>query len=130
MPKVEIIGYIAAILSAICFVPQAIRVIQTKDTNAISFWMYLLSLLSVIFWLIYGLMLSSWPIILKNVLVIILSGVILVLKTADLFKFSKKSKKNPQLYQNWILKIWSKFYVRFKPNFKKSITFLSFGYEK
>jgi len=93
MPKVEIIGYIAAILSAICFVPQAIRVIQTKDTNAISFWMYLLSLLSVIFWLIYGLMLSSWPIILKNVLVIILSGVILVLKTADLFKFSKKSKK-------------------------------------
>ncbi|MES2677582.1 MAG: SemiSWEET transporter [Pseudomonadota bacterium] len=86
MPTVEIVGYIAAILSAICFVPQAIRVIQTKDTHAISFWMYLLSMLSVICWLIYGLMLSSLPIILKNILVIILSGIILALKTRDLLR--------------------------------------------
>jgi MtN3 and saliva related transmembrane protein len=86
MLAAEIVGYIAAILSAICFIPQAIRVIQTKDTNAISFWMYLLSVLSVICWLIYGLMLSSMPIILKNILVIILSGIILILKTRDLIR--------------------------------------------
>lgn len=90
MPAFEIVGYIAAILSTICFVPQAIRVIQTKDTNAISFWMYFISLLSVIFWLIYGLMLSSAPIILKNVLVILLSGIIFVIKTRDLLKSKKK----------------------------------------
>ena len=94
MPTVEIVGYIAAILSAICFIPQAIRVIKTKDTNAISFWMYLLSLLSVVFWLIYGLMLSSWPIILKNILVIIVSGIILVLKTRDLIRQKKAIKIN------------------------------------
>ncbi len=88
---VEIVGYIAAILSAICFVPQAFRVIQTKDTHAISFWMYFLSLLSVICWLIYGLMLSSIPIILKNILVIILSGIILILKTRDLIRNKKKN---------------------------------------
>lgn len=86
MPTSEIIGFIAATLSAICFIPQAIRVIKTKDTNAISFWMYFLSLLSVIFWLIYGLMLFSWPIIMKNILVIIFSGIILFLKTKDLLK--------------------------------------------
>ena len=94
MPTVEIVGYIAAILSSICFIPQAIRVIKTKDTNAISFWMYLLSLLSVVFWLIYGLMLSSWPIILKNILVIIVSGIILVLKTRDLIRQKKAIKIN------------------------------------
>jgi MtN3 and saliva related transmembrane protein len=93
MPTSEIVGFIAAALSAICFVPQAVRVIQTKDTNAISFWMYLLSLLSVICWLIYGLMLSSVPIILKNILVIILSGIILILKTRDLIKVKKDSAK-------------------------------------
>lgn len=90
MPALEIVGYIAATLSIICFVPQAIRVIKTKDTNAISFWMYFISLLSVIFWLIYGLMLSSAPIILKNVLVIFLSGIIFVIKTRDLMKKKKK----------------------------------------
>ncbi|MCE3255024.1 MAG: MtN3/saliva-related transrane protein conserved region [Rickettsiaceae bacterium] len=96
MSLVEVIGYIAAILSVICFVPQAVRVIQTKDTNALSFWMYFLSLLSVIFWLIYGLLSDSMPIILKNILVIILSGIILILKTRDLIKNKKQSKdKNP-----------------------------------
>jgi len=90
MPALEIVGYIAATLSIICFVPQAIRVIKTRDTNAISFWMYFISLLSVIFWLIYGLMLSSVPIILKNVLVIFLSGIIFVIKTRDLMKKKKK----------------------------------------
>ena len=36
MPTVDIIGYIAAILSAICFVPQAIRAIQKTPTHFLS----------------------------------------------------------------------------------------------
>jgi MtN3 and saliva related transmembrane protein len=100
MDLIDIIGFIAAALSAICFVPQAIRAIQTKDTHAISFWMYLLSLLSVIFWLIYGIMLSSAPIIMKNILVIILSGVILALKTKDLLKTKNKKPNKNKLKQN------------------------------
>jgi len=91
MHLADIIGYIAAILSVICFIPQAIRVIQTKDTNAISFWMYFLFLLSVIFWLIYGLMMSSFPIILKNILVIIFVGIILSMKIRGLRKNKKAS---------------------------------------
>ncbi len=86
MLTVDTVGYIAAILSVICFIPQGIRIVQTKDTNAISFWMYFLFLLSVIFWLIYGLMLSSAPIIVKNIIVIALSGIILILKTRDLIR--------------------------------------------
>ena len=92
MPLYEIVGYIAAILSAICFIPQAARVIVTKDTHAISFWMYLLSMLSVICWLIYGVLLSSIPIILKNILVIILSGIILYIKTVHLIKGKKERR--------------------------------------
>ena len=78
MPVVEIVGYIAAMLSVICFIPQAIKILLTKDTNAISFWMYFLFLLSVIFWLIYGLMLGSLP--------IIFAGIILGLKIKDLMR--------------------------------------------
>ncbi len=86
MPVVEIVGYIAATLSVICFIPQAIKILLTKDTNAISFWMYFLFLLSVIFWLIYGLMLGSLPIIFKNIFVIIFAGIILGLKIKDLMR--------------------------------------------
>ena len=86
MRLVEIFGYLAAILSVICFIPQAIRIIATRDTNAISFWMYFLFLLSVISWLIYGLMLDSLPIILKNIFVIIFAGIILGLKIKDLIR--------------------------------------------
>jgi len=86
MPVVEIVGYIAAMLSVICFIPQAIKILLTKDTNAISFWMYFLFLLSVIFWLIYGLMLGSLPIIFKNIFVIIFVGIILGLKIKDLMR--------------------------------------------
>ena len=86
MPVVEIVGYIAAMLSVICFIPQAIKILLTKDTNAISFWMYFLFLLSVIFWLIYGLMLGSLPIIFKNIFVIIFAGIILGLKIKDLMR--------------------------------------------
>ena len=86
MPTAEIIGFIAAILSVICFIPQAMRIIKTKDTNAISFWMYFIFLLSVIFWLIYGIMMTSYPIIFKNIFVILLAGTILLLKIKDLLK--------------------------------------------
>jgi MtN3 and saliva related transmembrane protein len=88
MPTSEIIGFIATFLSVICFIPQAIKTIKTKDTEAISFWMYLLFLLSVIFWLIYGFMVSSLSIIVKNILVIILSSIILYLKIRNLLKKS------------------------------------------
>lgn len=86
----EFFGYMAAFLNAIALVPQAIRIIKTKDTNAISFWMYFLSTLSVACWLIYGLLLSSIPIIIKNILVILLSLIILYYKTRDIINFKKK----------------------------------------
>ena len=93
MPTSEIIGFIATALSVICFIPQAIKTIKTRDTEAISFWMYLLFLLSVIFWLIYGFMVSSMPIIIKNILVIILSGIILYLKIRNLIEKNNSPQK-------------------------------------
>jgi MtN3 and saliva related transmembrane protein len=82
----DTVAYIAAFFTTLGYVPQAIKTIKTKDTKAISFWMYLLSLIGVIFWLIFGLMISNYPIILKNVLLIILGGIILAIKTIHIFR--------------------------------------------
>lgn len=100
MTNANIIASIAAFFTMIAYVPQAIKTIKTRDTKAISFWMYLCSIIGVIFWLIFGIMVGNVPIICKNIAVIILGGIILYIKVYNIFYkneekiFTKKIKKN------------------------------------
>ena len=74
------LGYIAATLTTVAFVPQVWRTLRTRDTRALSLGMYLIFTVGIAFWLGYGLVLGSWPIILSNSLTLVLAGIILVLK--------------------------------------------------
>ena len=73
-------GFVAAALTTFAFVPQTIRTIRTKDTRGISLWMYLTFTVGVVFWLGYGLVLMSWPMIIANVVTLLLSLTVLSLK--------------------------------------------------
>ena len=86
MSNPDIIASIAAFFTMIGYLPQAIKTIKTRDTKAISFWMYFFTLIGVIFWLIFGLMIGNAPIIAKNIVVIILGGIILAIKTIHIFR--------------------------------------------
>ena len=55
------VGYIAAFLGTICWLPQAWKVWATRDTSSLSLWSNLLILATVSLWLIYGVMISDWP---------------------------------------------------------------------
>ena len=74
------LGYIAAALTTLAFVPQAWRTLRTRDTRALSLLMYLVLTVGIAFWLAYGLVLGSWPIIVSNALTLLLAGTILALK--------------------------------------------------
>ncbi len=74
---------IAAILTTISFLPQALHVIKTRDTDAISLTMYAMFVTGVGFWEIFGLMTMQWPIIIANVITLGLAGTILTLKIRD-----------------------------------------------
>ena len=74
------LGYIAATLTTVAFVPQAWRALRTRDTRALSLLMYLVFTVGIAFWLAYGLVLGSWPIIVSNALTLLLAGTILALK--------------------------------------------------
>ena len=76
----DLIGYCAATLTTIAFVPQTIKTIRSRDTRAISFWMYAAFTTGIAFWFVYGLMLGSWPIILSNAVTFLLAITILVMK--------------------------------------------------
>jgi MtN3 and saliva related transmembrane protein len=78
--KFDLLGYVAAVLTAGAFVPQAVKTIRSRDTRAISLWMYVVFTTGVGFWLAYGLALESLPIILANSLTFLLAATILALK--------------------------------------------------
>ena len=76
----EWVGFVAAALTTFSFIPQAIRTIRTKETHGISLGMYVMFTVGIAFWLAYGLVLMSWPMILSNIVTLALSGTILALK--------------------------------------------------
>ena len=77
---IEIIGMLAAILGTICWLPQALKTILTKDTSGLSLWTNSLLFMAVILWLTYGLAIGSWPLILGNIVNTMLVGTIGMLK--------------------------------------------------
>lgn len=74
------IGYIAATLTTLSFVPQAVKTIGSKDTRGVSLSMYAVFTVGVAFWLGYGIVLGSWPMILSNIVTFALAATILGLK--------------------------------------------------
>lgn len=77
---IEWIGGLAAFLTTVSWLPQAARTIRTRQTRDISLWAQVLLFLGIIFWLIYGFYITSWPLIGSNVVTIVLVGSILFLK--------------------------------------------------
>lgn len=76
----EWIGYVAATLTTLSFVPQAAKTIRSRDTSGISLGMYVVFTIGVAAWFGYGLVLSSWPMIVSNLVTLGLSLTILVMK--------------------------------------------------
>ena len=76
----ELIGYLAATLTTASFVPQAWHTFRTKDVRGISLGMYGAFTVGVALWLVYGLLLAAWPIVVANAITLSLAGLILTMK--------------------------------------------------
>jgi MtN3 and saliva related transmembrane protein len=76
----ELIGYMAATLTTVSFVPQALHSFKTKDVSGISLGMYSIFTLGIALWLVYGLLISAWPIVIANIITLALASLILALK--------------------------------------------------
>lgn len=82
----DLLGTLAAILTTASFLPQAIRVIRTNDTAAISLAMYLMFTAGVGLWFAYGVAIGSLPVIVANSVTFALAAVILVQKIRHLLR--------------------------------------------
>ncbi len=75
-----VIGFAAAAASTSSFVPQAWKIIKTRETAGISVITYLITVAGFALWLGYGIMLDKWPLILTNGICLVLSAFILMMK--------------------------------------------------
>lgn len=80
MNIVTLIGALAAILSTTSFMPQAVKIIRTRDTSAISTGMYIVTVLGFVFWTTYGVLSKAWPVAASNSICLVLSLFILTMK--------------------------------------------------
>jgi MtN3 and saliva related transmembrane protein len=77
---IQLIGFAAASLTTLCWLPQAVKLIRTRETRAISLVTQIVFVTGIGLWLIYGLMLADLPLIAANGVSLVLAGVILALK--------------------------------------------------
>ena len=74
------VGYFAAFCTTVAFLPQVIKAWTTKSTKDISLQMFLLIIVGVVSWLIYGILISSWPVIIANFVSLFFAISILIAK--------------------------------------------------
>ena len=74
------IGYVAGALTTLSFLPQVIKVFRTKCASDLSLGMFVAFCIGVFLWLVYGIVLWSWPIIVTNFATLLLAGTVLLLK--------------------------------------------------
>ena len=80
MQLADWIGTVAATLTTASFVPQVLHTFRTKDVSGISLGMYSAFTVGVGLWLVYGLLLDAWPIVIANAITVSLATCILVMK--------------------------------------------------
>ena len=76
----DLTGYAAAALTTFSFVPQAWLTFRTRDVSGISLGMYSVFTTGIALWLLYGLLVAAWPIVLANAVTLALASAILVMK--------------------------------------------------
>ena len=78
--NVEFFGYFAAVLTTVAFLPQLIKTINTKKADDVSLVTLIMFICGVGSWIIYGYKISSFPIVMANVITLLLNLLILISK--------------------------------------------------
>lgn len=80
MALTDLIGFFAAILGTLCWFPQLLKTLRSREARDLSLGTNLMLLFTVSLWLVYGILLGEWPMILANVLSMCCVGAIVFAK--------------------------------------------------
>ena len=72
------LGFISGILTTIAFIPQVLKVWVTRKTEDISLLMFIIFITGIVGWLIYGILIVNYPLILANSVTLVLAVLIII----------------------------------------------------
>lgn len=76
----DLIGALAAMLTTAAFIPQAWMTWKKRHADGVSLGMYCIFTGGVALWLVYGLLIRAWPVIIANFVTLLLTLFILIMK--------------------------------------------------
>jgi MtN3 and saliva related transmembrane protein len=85
----DVLGYLAATLTTVSFVPQVWRTFRTKDVSGISLKMYSVFTLGIAVWLAYGIVLGEVPMMIANSVSLVLASAVLVMR----IRYGRKARE-------------------------------------
>ncbi len=74
------IGLVAAFCTTFAYLPQVIRTWTTRSTKDISLGMFLVMVVGILLWLVYGVLIADVPLIAANGLTLAFASTILYFK--------------------------------------------------
>jgi len=74
---VELIGFAAAFLTTIAFIPQVVQIWKTKSVQGLSLTTYTTFVIGVFLWFLYGLSIGSLSMIIANSITVLLTLIII-----------------------------------------------------
>lgn len=77
---VELLGGLAALMTTLCWLPQTIRAVRARDVASLSLFTFAVFTGGISLWLVYGVLIGSWPVILANLFTLALNLVIVIQK--------------------------------------------------
>lgn len=89
MSTEHVIGFTAGIFTGVSLLPQLIKILKSKQTEDISKWMLLILMAGLALWIIYGIKIKNFPIIVTNSFSLFVNLIILVF-----YFLNKKSSVN------------------------------------
>lgn len=70
------LGYLAGFITVGAFLPQAIRILRTRQTRDLSLGTFTLLITAGSLWLVYGVLNRDWPVVVTNLGMVSLNIVI------------------------------------------------------
>ncbi|MHC5035868.1 MAG: SemiSWEET family sugar transporter [Planctomycetota bacterium] len=75
-----VLGFAAAVLTTSAFFPQVVQTWRTRSAKDLNLKMFLLLTVGIFLWLVYGIAIGEWPVIVANTVGLLSSLTMLVFK--------------------------------------------------
>ncbi len=80
MDYITLLGFMAATLTTIAFIPQVIKTWKLRSARDLSLPTFVIFSTGIFLWLVYGIFIGNWPIIMANSITFLLGMTLLFFK--------------------------------------------------